>query len=545
MKKLNPTAWTPLRTLRAATLGIALIAAGCEGDQGPAGPKGDPGDPAVVDPSLSPTEKAFVGLGGKEAVQGLQNFELQISALNYTAGEGFHPSDAPLLGSTVDGTVVSYDVAGDKINIHQKRNLTLFFPLQQDYREVINGNQGFLDGVESLFGAPGGPLLSDRVASIRKEQRLLNPQLILKDVAANPSLATDGGAALLGGVLHNLLVVKDSIHDLTLYVNSQTGRISKLTTVENEPLHRDVPVEVFYDGWDASQSGGLLFPKNVFVGVDGHLIHSETRKAVTVNGTLAASTFQFPAGNPAPYNAEDAARGAAQSQFHQVFSSFGIPLDGQDLSLAETQLSSNVWYLRGFSHNTLVVEQANGIVVLEAPLYPERGDAIIAWVKQKFPTKPITHVLATHHHSDHAGGLRAFVAAGAKVVVHESLASFYKDLFRAPSTIRPDSLGRAPAPINLVTVPTGGSLRLDDAAHPVVAYNIDNTHAADMLLFYLPTEKIAFVSDLFNPGQGGFGSGPKELYTAITQTFTLDVTTLTGGHGTTATMADLKTAAGL
>ncbi|MFL5346711.1 MAG: MBL fold metallo-hydrolase [Hyalangium sp.] len=547
MRKLIPTPWTPLRTLRAATLSFALIAAGCAGDTGPAGPQGPQGDPgasATVDPSLSTVDKAFTGIGGKTAIQGLKAFELEVSTLDYTAGEGFHPGDAPLLGGTSNSTVISYDVAGDKLALHKKRSLTLFFPLDQDYTEIVNGNLGYLNGTESLFGAPGGPLLSDRTAAIRRQQRLLNPHLILKDIAATPSLATDGGTTLLDGSLHHLLVVNDSVHALTLYVNAHTGKISKLATVENEPLHRDVPIEIYYEGWETTPSG-LLFPKSVYIGVDGKLVHSETRKAVTVNGALAPTLFQFPAGPQPTYNAEDAARGASEHQFHQVFAAFGIPLDGQDLSLAETQLASNVWYLRGFSHNTIVVEQANGLVVLEAPLYPERGDAIIAWARTKFPNKPITHVLATHHHSDHAGGLRSFVAAGAKVVVQESMASFYQELFRAPSTIRPDSLARKPAPISLVTVPAGSSVKLDDAAHPVIAYTIDNSHAADMLLFYLPNEKIAFVSDLYNPGQGGFGNGAKELYTAITDTLKLDVTTLTGGHGNTGTMAELKQAAGL
>jgi glyoxylase-like metal-dependent hydrolase (beta-lactamase superfamily II) len=553
MRKLNPTAWTPLRTLRAATLSLALIAVGCEGDRGPQGdpgapgdpgPKGDPGTSQTVDPALTPVDKAFAGIGGKTAIQGLQNFELTTSGLFYTAGEGFRPTDAPGLGSTEDGTTVSYDVAGDKISIRHKRKLTLFFPLDQDYKEIILGNQGFLDGTESLFGAPGGPLLSDRVAAIRREHRLLNPHLILKDIAATPNIATDGGAALLDGSVHNLLVVNDAVHPITLYVNAKTGKIAKLVTLENEPLHRDVPVEVFYEGWETTPSG-LLFPKNVYVGVDGHLIKSETRKAVAVNGTLVAANFQLPAGTQLPpYNAEDAARGAANHEFHQVFSSFGIPLDGQDLTTNATQIDPGVWYIQGFSHNTLVVEQANGIVVVEAPLYPERADAIISWIKNQFPTKPITHVLATHHHSDHSAGLRSFVAAGARVVVHESIVGFYREVFRAPSTVRPDKQAQTPGTPNIITVPINGSFRIDDAAHPVVAYHLENTHAADMLMFYLPNEKTLFLSDLYNPGQGGFGNGPKELYKAITQTYTLDVTRLTGGHGNTGTLEELRQAAG-
>ena len=220
------------------------------------------------------------------------------------------------------------------------------FPVHQDYKEIINGNLGYLDGTESLFGLPGGPLLSDRTAAIRRQQRLLNPHLILKDIAATPAMATDGGTTLLDGSLHHLLVVSDPVHALTLYVNAQTGKISKLATVENEPLHRDITVEVYYEGWETTASG-LLFPKSVYVGVDGKLVHSETRKTVTVNSTLAASLFAVPRRAAPTYNAEDAARGASEHQFHQVFASFGIPLDGQDLSLAETQLAPSIWYLQG------------------------------------------------------------------------------------------------------------------------------------------------------------------------------------------------------
>lgn len=553
MRKLNPTAWTPLRTLRAATLSLALIAVGCEGGQGPQGtqgepgPKGDPGTSQTVDPSLSTVDKAFAGIGGKTAIQGLQNFELTIAGTHYAAGEGFRPEDVPLLGSTEDGTTVSYDVAGDKIGVHRKRTLTLFFPLPQDYREIILGNQGYVDGNEALLAppnSPGGPMRSDRVAAIRRQHRFANPHLILKDIAANPSLATDGGAALLDGSVHNLLVVNDAVHPVTLYVNAKTGKIAKLVTVGNEPLHRDVPIEVFYEGWEATPSG-LLFPKNVYVGVDGHLVHSETRKTVTVNGTLAATAFQLPANTSLPpYNTEDGARGAANHEFHQIFASFGIPLDGLDLSTNATQIDPGVWYVQGASHNTLVVEQANGIVVIEAPLYPERADAIISWIKTQFPTKPITHVLATHHHSDHSAGLRSFVAAGARVVVHESIAGFYREVFRAPSTVRPDKQAQTPVAANFTTVPINGSVRLDDPSHPVVAYHLENTHAADMLMFYLPNEKTLFLSDLYNPGVGGFGNGPKELYKAITQTYSLDVTRLTGGHGTTGTLDELRQAAG-
>ncbi|MDY7226348.1 MBL fold metallo-hydrolase [Hyalangium rubrum] len=545
MRTLNRNPFT-LRALRTAALSFALVAAGCEGDQGPKGDPGEQGpkgDSATVDPALSTPDKAFAGIGGKAAIQGLQNFALETAGQRYVFGEGFKPDDI-VLGNTSDGNLVRYDVQGNRLSIRSQRTVNfLGFNAPQTFTEIINENLGYLEGSESIFGAPGGNLLPDRTAAIRRQQRLLNPHLILKDVAANPSSARDGGPAVLDGSLHQLLVVNDPVYPLSLYVNAQTGKLSKLVTLENDPLHRDVPVEVYYSGWEAAGSGGLLFPKQVAIAVDGHLLHAETRKSVTVNGALDSAVFAFPAAASPGYNADDASRGLANHQFLMSYASIGIPLEGLQTFIQPTKLTEGVWFLGGGSHNSMAIEQADGVVILEAPLYPERSTAIINWVKNEpsFENKRITHVLATHHHDDHSAGLRAFVAEGAKVVVHEVSAPHFRHIFRNPSTIRPDPLAlkpTAPTP-TLITVPAGGSVTLPDATHPVGAYSLETGHAADMLLFHVPSAKVAFSSDLFNPGQGGIGNGPKELYKSITQTHNLTVDTVAGGHGATAPIADL------
>jgi glyoxylase-like metal-dependent hydrolase (beta-lactamase superfamily II) len=551
MRKLINNPWQPLR---AAILGVALVAAGCEGDkgdpgaQGEQGPKGDPGTSATVDPSLNAVDKAFAGIGGKQAIENLRGFELEISGQRWVPGEGFTPDADLQLGSTFDGTRLRYDVTNNRIAINHKRTLKAFgFNTVQDYTEIINGNRGHVVGVEHLFGFPTGDLLPDRTAAIRRQTRLLNPQLILKDIAANASIARDGGAALLDGSVHNLLVVNDDVHPLTLYVNAQTGKISKLVTVENDHLHRDIPIEAFYVGW-TSVDGGPLFPKNVYLASNGHLLHAETRKSVTANPVFEQSLFSFPAGANPTENTEDAARGTSNHQFHMTFASFGIPLDGLLTSVVPQQLSPGVYFLGGSSHNTLAIEQAGGIVIVEAPLYPERSQAIINWAKSfaEFEGKPITHVLATHHHDDHVAGLRAFVAEGATVVIHESTTPYFRQIFTNPSTIRKDRLAESPKAATFLTVPANGSVTLNDPTNPVSAHSFDTVHARDMLMFYVGgNAKVVFSSDLFNPGQGGFGNGAKELYKAITQTHDLDVTTVAGGHGATGPISELQQAAGM
>jgi glyoxylase-like metal-dependent hydrolase (beta-lactamase superfamily II) len=54
------------------------------------------------------------------------------------------------------------------------------------------------------------------------------------------------------------------------------------------------------------------------------------------------------------------------------------------------------------------------------------------------PNKPIK-TCNTHHHFDHAGGLRTFLAQGTTIVTHESNKQYYLDImfYPAPRTLDP------------------------------------------------------------------------------------------------------------
>src|SRR5262245_64535435 len=62
-----------------------------------------------------------------------------------------------------------------------------------------------------------------------------------------------------------------------------------------------------------------------------------------------------------------------------------------------------------------------------------------------FPNKPIKYVVNTHHHSDHAGGIRAYVAKGIPIITHESHKRYYEqEIFKNPHRLNPDRLARMP-----------------------------------------------------------------------------------------------------
>jgi hypothetical protein len=65
-------------------------------------------------------------------------------------------------------------------------------------------------------------------------------------------------------------------------------------------------------------------------------------------------------------------------------------------------------------YRTIAIEMKDGIVLVDAP---QNGTpANITQAKEAIPKKSITHVITTHLHMDHVGGLRTVLADGDKEV---------------------------------------------------------------------------------------------------------------------------------
>jgi glyoxylase-like metal-dependent hydrolase (beta-lactamase superfamily II) len=521
------------------TFVTALAAVGCEGDVGPAGPQGPPGG---IDPATPAIDKAFIGLGGRDAIADLAGVRITASGERLLTLEGFAPEDDSGTASTFDTEVVA-DIAGERLRIAYKRTL-LIFGAMTDYRILIDKDVGVTDGVESVFGAPGGPLSSDRWASTVRQHRLLNPHLILRDVARGVLTATDAGVALRDGELRHRIDIADGPRPISLFVDRFTGELTDLATIENDHVAGDTVLEVHYLGWQTWDASGVLFPSDVVLAFGDQPVHVERRTAVAVNPALEASLFAFPTGATPQHVAAAAARGARNSQFHEAFGALGVPLDGLQTFVEAEPLAPGVHHLRGGSHNSLVIEQQSGVVVVEAPLYEARAKAIYDWITANIPGKPVTHVVSSHHHRDHAGALRTFVARGARVVLGAQAQPYFATAFRAARTVEPDELALMPRPAAFDVVPVGGEFTIPDQARPVRVIHVPSTHANDMVVAYTPAGRAMFVSDIYSPGLPGNPAGAKEvLDVVVAKNLALDV--IAGGHGATGTRAQLEAAAGM
>jgi glyoxylase-like metal-dependent hydrolase (beta-lactamase superfamily II) len=233
-----------------------------------------------------------------------------------------------------------------------------------------------------------------------------------------------------------------------------------------------------------------------------HTLLTEEVTSVTVNPTFAADTFDFPGAATPVFDAELYARGELSSQWYYELDSVGLPFSGIDTAITTPlALGDGVFQLQGGSHHSFLVEQSDGLVLVDAPFYEERGSALVDYAAANFPNKPIKYVVASHFHEDHVSGIRQVLGeTDATLVVHASVESFWRSLLAAPSTVKADALETTPRDVQILTVPEGGQRVLEDATRPVTLYHLESAHAGDLLLTHEPASNTVFVVDIYSPG---------------------------------------------
>jgi glyoxylase-like metal-dependent hydrolase (beta-lactamase superfamily II) len=168
------------------------------------------------------------------------------------------------------------------------------------------------------------------------------------------------------------------------------------------------------------------------------------------------------------------------------------------------KLSDGVWLVAGGSHHSVAVEFADFVSVVEAPLNEERSLAVIAEVQKLVPNKPLRYLVNTHHHFDHSGGLRTYVAEGATIVTHQGNRDFYEDVVFHPAQRvgQPDRLSLAPRAPTFETL--SQKYVISDGVRTMEIFTVQGLgHSQGMLIAYLPKEKMLVNADLYSPPAQG------------------------------------------
>ena len=290
----------------------------------------------------------------------------------------------------------------------------------------------------------------------RQFQIWATPHGVLRAARANS--ATVQGRTIVFAV-PNRFMLRATVGDDNL--------ITKVDGVIPNPVVGDLPVEITYSEY--RNFGGVMFPTRIREKTGGFPSLDLMVSDVRAN---AAVDIQAP----------DAVRQAA-NPYTRVTSQ---------------KVADGLWFLTGGTHNSVVIEMKEYVMVVEAPLNEERTVAVLAETRKLVPNKRIQYVINSHHHYDHSGGLRAVAAEGITIVTHEVNKAFYEQALAAGATVRPDLQARAPK--TPIVEGVRGRLSLTEGARTVDVYHIaGNAHHDGLLMVYLPKEKLLIEGDAYTP----------------------------------------------
>lgn len=299
----------------------------------------------------------------------------------------------------------------------------------------------------------------------------------------------------------------------TLFLEAD-GRVLRIESVLPEPLLGDVAVRTQFI--DYQPQGGLRFPRRIVQHHDDVLVLDVQVRSVGLDEPLQITV---------PEN---------------VRTSGNAP--------AVLFISDGVWLLGGGTHHSLLVEQAEQLVLVEAPLDDERGRALVNAARRLVDSKRVRAVVVTHHHLDHLGGLRVLAGEGAVVYTSRSSSAWLQAVLQRPLARRPDPLAALRRPPEVRGV--GAQWLLDDAQRPVQLLALrDSPHTRGLLMVWLPRERLLVHADadaLGPPSAGAVLSTEAATIALLDQLEALGIAPLNfvSLHGRLQSAAEVSAAAG-
>ena len=136
-------------------------------------------------------ELAIDSLGGHEALDNLDAYSIKSERDEYIMGQGPETGHGLMRLAAPDVTV-SHDLDGETVRIDVVTNLAARAGgyIKRESTTLLVGNAGYLSE-DDLFGIVperDKPLSSDKTASAKKTERLLNPHILIKELITQSDL---------------------------------------------------------------------------------------------------------------------------------------------------------------------------------------------------------------------------------------------------------------------------------------------------------------------------------------------------------------------
>ena len=488
---------------------------------------------------------AYAAMGGDK----LKTITLKAQLLQYDPGESFSVADPAKPDTGVSDLTESRDLQrGASRNdwVRPKAD----DGTKRTYTEIVTPTAGYSIGNDAtdgrlpkrtIKGDPPQHTMSGRrlTATLRELER---PFVVL-EMKRHPDRVSAVGDQTIAGKSFPAAQYRDDYGTFIVMFDPATHLPARVRTLDWDALEGDSSYDAEYSDWRNVSGAKIAFDANCTL--NGMKVAELKLSSAMVNPTLPPKTFEIPqtmlsaAAKPAPANATP-----YQWIIRRQFTGFYYDSDAKytdDLdSLKLVDVAQNVSQTQGGTHNTLFIATNNYLIAVEAPNDDGQAVQSIEMAKKKYPGKPIRYLILTHHHVDHVGGMRTYAAEGATIVVGKGDGDYFRKVLARPETLNPDAPKNAFTP-KVVEVPDKWSVK--DGGREVDTYMIENPHAADMMIVYIPDAKLGIVTDLYVPGAPPPSNANVAALVKGVSRWGIKPERFAGGHGSVGPYADVVAAA--
>jgi glyoxylase-like metal-dependent hydrolase (beta-lactamase superfamily II) len=497
------------------------------------------------------TTRAVEAVGGADTLASVKTLSVKATVKQWEPEQSMVPGGAMRFACESTIEAVS-DVASGATRIDWVRTFAYPAPRTFTFSEIVTPEAGYVAGIDSNgrtkqsrdASPPAHTMSGLRLAAARRELRR-GSALFLLDMYKHPDRVSGIGDVTVNGVAYPAAEYRATDDQtFTVMFDRATGLPARLRTLDYDNIWGDVTYDLVLADWRTID--GLKVATTRTYELNGRPVVQIKITDGTFNAPVAGDRLAIPAafktGAPKP------ATGAVPYQWVIRRQFIGTYMDSDAVThdtrgsqgLRFVELAPGVQHVTGGTHHSLLVEMRDHLIVFDAPVGDVQSNWVLDAARTKYPDKPVKFLVLTHHHMDHAGGLRAYLAQGATLVVGKGAAEHFRRVLAAPFTRNPDLAARDLSRAEIVEV--ADRRVFGDGRREVHAYLLENPHAAATLIGYVPAARLGFVTDIWSPGAARLPdtiTPPLAALVAGVKKAGISPVTFAGGHGSTADYAPL------
>jgi len=488
---------------------------------------------------LDLVKQGVEALGGANALRAVKTMVSKADAKHWEPGQsnGIN-GESRFLGDTKLTTTVDYAQPGGAV-VRYDWDRDMKYPAVElvKFSEIRYPTYGAVIDDKGQMT----PMSGIRIATNLRESLRNSPMLLLRALDAPQSVAAIEDQKLGNQTLPAVAFTSGPTRYIIMF-DRTTHLPVAVRTRDEDNIWGDANYDMTLSDWRTV--GGMKVAFSRVYKLNDMEIQRLTYTEVTPNAPVPASTFAIPdavkSAAKAPATKDVPYQWVIRRIFLARFTDSDAVYFAPGGSFKLVELAPNVQMVQGGGANNLIVNMKDGLVVVDAPTDNGQSAEVIKLAKAKYPNKPIKTLVLTHHHMDHTGGMRAFAAEGATVIVPAPDKAYFEEVIKRPHTLEPDAQQKAMKAANVQEVKDTMSLK-DDTVE-INLYNIPNPHVEGMLIPHVVKENIVWVTDLVSPrGQVGRNPGTVAVGDALRK-HNITGATIAGGHGATAKQSDIAAA---